>query len=110
MVRFQGELWFFDHYVIPLAKKLEECNVFGVSSAECLDYATANRNEWSVKGEEVVAAMMDRYRKRKMVPVKRQRSLAPRKVVRSNSLKGLTIEEEPGSQIIPSLVRHSTGY
>jgi hypothetical protein len=29
---YKGELWFFDNYVIPLAKKLEECNVFGVSS------------------------------------------------------------------------------
>jgi hypothetical protein len=41
--------------------------VFGVASAECLDYATANRNEWSVKGEEVVSAMVDRYKKGKTV-------------------------------------------
>lgn len=33
---YKGELWFFDNYVIPLAKKLEECNVFGVASDECL--------------------------------------------------------------------------
>ena len=29
---YQGELGFFDNYVIPLAKKLKECGVFGVSS------------------------------------------------------------------------------
>jgi hypothetical protein len=29
---FNGEIWFFDNYVIPLAKKLKECGVFGVSS------------------------------------------------------------------------------
>jgi hypothetical protein len=29
---YQGELGFFDNYIIPLAKKLKECNVFGVSS------------------------------------------------------------------------------
>jgi hypothetical protein len=36
---FQGELNFFDNYVIPLARKLKECNVFGVSSDEYLNYA-----------------------------------------------------------------------
>jgi 3'5'-cyclic nucleotide phosphodiesterase len=29
---YQGELGFFDNYIIPLANKLKECNVFGVSS------------------------------------------------------------------------------
>jgi hypothetical protein len=62
---YKGELWFFDNYVIPLAKKLEECNVFGVASDECLNYAQANRNEWCIKGEEVVAQMVERYQKRK---------------------------------------------
>lgn len=42
---YNGELWFFDNYVIPLAKKLEECGVFGVSSDECLNYALENRKE-----------------------------------------------------------------
>lgn len=40
---FQGEIGFFDFYIIPLAKKLKECGVFGVSSVEYLDYATKNR-------------------------------------------------------------------
>jgi class 3 adenylate cyclase len=62
---YKGELWFFDNYVVPLAKKLEECNVFGVASDECLNYAEANRNEWSVKGEEAVQQMVERYHKRK---------------------------------------------
>jgi hypothetical protein len=25
---YNGELWFFDNYVIPLARKLKECGVF----------------------------------------------------------------------------------
>ena len=33
---YEGELGFFDNYVIPLAKKLQECRVFGVSSDEYL--------------------------------------------------------------------------
>lgn len=83
-----GELWFFDNYVIPLAKKLEECGVFGVSSDECLNYALENRKEvslariksvallfetclnisssfitqWATKGKEIVEEMVERYR------------------------------------------------
>jgi hypothetical protein len=47
-----GELWFFDNYVIPLAKKLKDCGVFGVSSDECLNYAMENREEWERKEEK----------------------------------------------------------
>ena len=36
---YKGELDFFSNYIIPLAKKLKDCNVFGVSSDECLVYA-----------------------------------------------------------------------
>jgi hypothetical protein len=50
---YKGELWFFDNYVIPLAHKLKECGVFGVSSAEYLNYAMENRDEWARKGMEV---------------------------------------------------------
>lgn len=40
---YQGELGFFDNYVIPLAKKLQECRVFGVSSDEYLNYAVGTK-------------------------------------------------------------------
>jgi 3'5'-cyclic nucleotide phosphodiesterase/Adenylate and Guanylate cyclase catalytic domain len=55
---YQGELWFFDNYVIPLAKKLKECGVFGVSSDEYLNYAVENRREWEKKGANIVKTMM----------------------------------------------------
>ena len=51
---YQGELGFFDFYIIPLAKKLKECGVFGVASDEYLNYAVANRTEWERKGHGVV--------------------------------------------------------
>ena len=57
---YKGELWFFDNYVIPLAKKLETCGVFGVSSDEFLTYATENRKEWFAKGEKIVEEMVAR--------------------------------------------------
>jgi hypothetical protein len=37
-----------------MAKKLKECQVFGVSSYECLDYAIQNRNEWKERGQQLV--------------------------------------------------------
>uniref|UniRef100_A0A7R9WVL0 PDEase domain-containing protein n=1 Tax=Craspedostauros australis TaxID=1486917 RepID=A0A7R9WVL0_9STRA len=57
---YTGELGFFDHYIIPLAKKLKDCGVFGVSSDEYLNYALENRNEFERKGEEIVKAMMEK--------------------------------------------------
>jgi hypothetical protein len=51
---YNGELGFYDYYIIPLAKKLKECGVFGVASDEYLEYAIANRDEWERKGQEIV--------------------------------------------------------
>jgi len=56
----KGELGFFDHYSIPLAKKLKECGVFGVSSDEFLNYANHNRHEWSLRGKQVLAEMVEK--------------------------------------------------
>ena len=55
---YDGELWFFDNYIIPLATKLRECEVFGVSCDEFLDFANENKKEWSVKGRGIVAQML----------------------------------------------------
>lgn len=51
---YDAELGFFDNYVIPLAKKLKDCNVFGVSSDECLNYACQNRAEWKERGLSIL--------------------------------------------------------
>jgi class 3 adenylate cyclase len=57
---YQGELGFFDFYILPLTKKLSECGVFGVSSDEYLNYALKNREEWERRGQEVVSGMIER--------------------------------------------------
>jgi hypothetical protein len=57
---YQGELGFFDFYIVPLAKKLSDCGVFGVSSDEYLNYALMNRNEWDKKGKGIVEEMLDK--------------------------------------------------
>jgi len=49
---------FFDNYIIPLAKKLRECEVFGVACDEFLVYAEENRKEWASKGEGIVKSLV----------------------------------------------------
>ena len=57
----QGELGFFDFYIIPLAKKLFKCGVFGVQSDEFLNYAEINRKEWEKKGAAMVEMYLQHY-------------------------------------------------
>jgi 3'5'-cyclic nucleotide phosphodiesterase/Adenylate and Guanylate cyclase catalytic domain len=54
---YEGEIWFFDNYIIPLAQKLHECGVFGVSYDESLNYAQQNLLEWKQKGHDIVREM-----------------------------------------------------
>lgn len=58
--------FFSDHNVlspsIPLAKKLETCGVFGVSSDEYLNYAVINRKEWEKKGRRMVKEYLIKYK------------------------------------------------
>lgn len=57
---YQGELSFFDNYVIPLANRLNECDgVFGVAGQEYLNYALMNRKEWSIFGQGVVDGIVE---------------------------------------------------
>jgi 3'5'-cyclic nucleotide phosphodiesterase len=65
---YEGELWFFDNYVIPLAQKLKKCNVFGASCAEFLDYAMDNRAEWEAKGRDIVQGAIEAIQSRQKLP------------------------------------------
>eukprot|EP00980_Cylindrotheca_fusiformis_P005418 scaffold1157_cov122-Cylindrotheca_fusiformis.AAC.10 len=60
---YKEEIGFFDFYVIPLAKKLESCGVFGVSSHEYLNYAQSNRQEWVREGERLVKEYSEKCKK-----------------------------------------------
>ena len=62
---YKGELGFYDFYIIPLAKKLGTCGVFGASSDEYLNYAQENRAHWEVEGHKYVAQWKQLYEKRK---------------------------------------------
>lgn len=61
---YEGEIGFLDFYVIPLAKKLDACGVFGVSSHEYLNYAEQNRKEWATRGQAIVAEYLHRHKER----------------------------------------------
>ena len=61
---YKGEIGFFEGYVIPLATKLKQCGVFGVSSDEYLNYAKKNLDEWRKRGEDVVETMVDQMKEK----------------------------------------------
>ena len=79
---YQGELSFFDNYIIPLAKKLKQCGVFGVSSDEYLNYALENRHEWSIRGQDLVRSAVAKLEK--------DNNNADRTVVNGNTAKTAT--------------------
>jgi len=57
---YEGELNFFDFYILPLAQKLKDCGVFGVSGDEYMTYAQQNREEWSRRGKQIVGEYVER--------------------------------------------------
>jgi hypothetical protein len=73
---YEGEIKFFDNYIIPLAEKLRTCGVFGACSDEYLNYARQNRAEWERRGPSVVTEMLRRVQTNAIIspppsPVKR---------------------------------------
>jgi hypothetical protein len=62
---YEGEIMFFDKYIIPLANKLNDCGVFGVSSDEYLNYALSNRKMWAIQGDQMVQDFLQRIRDKK---------------------------------------------
>ena len=57
------ELKFFDNTVIPLARRLQSCGVFGhrKEGNEYLDFAIKNRREWLFRGNAIVAEYRERW-------------------------------------------------
>lgn len=55
---YKGEMGFYDFYIIPLAKKLRDCGVFGQTSDENLNYAYSNRAQWEREGQSIVKEML----------------------------------------------------
>eukprot|EP00934_Nitzschia_sp_Nitz4_P002763 Nitzschia sp. Nitz4//scaffold207_size38617//10//3538//NITZ4_007669-RA/size38617-snap-gene-0.0-mRNA-1//1//CDS//3329541587//2753//frame0 len=51
---YENELTFFDYVIIPMAKMVKDCGIFGSTGDECMNYAKTNRNEWEKKGRMLV--------------------------------------------------------
>jgi hypothetical protein len=60
---YKSELLFFDEHVIPVAKQMTECDVFGdiIAGDDYLSFALSNRQQWAAKGGNLVASMMARF-------------------------------------------------
>lgn len=82
---------------IPLAKKLEECGVFGVSSHEYRQYALANREEWVAKGQQIVADMKAKYSSNEP-PMEKLQPEAGLPMKRSSMRSRETFRNEPKEQ------------
>jgi hypothetical protein len=54
-----GEIGFFDFYIIPLIKKMKESGVFGSAGDQYLGFATSNREMWKASGAEAVKVMIE---------------------------------------------------
>jgi len=50
---FQGQIDFFDGYVLPLARRLEQCKVFGVLGSLFYENAMSNRSQWLEEGRAI---------------------------------------------------------
>ena len=58
---YEGELWFFDNWVIPLARNLKACGVLAdVVSDSLLKQAQSNRNQWELEGQRICNEMLSR--------------------------------------------------
>ena len=60
---YKGEFGFFDFYIIPLAKKLNDCGIAGDAGQEYLTNAVENRRLWEEKGENLVKAYIAEEKK-----------------------------------------------
>ena len=97
---YEDQLIFFDKYVIPLANKLGECGVFGVSGDEYLTYAKLNRAEWEQKGREETRKMIREVQATMGPPPKsslRTSTLIPQEIESSSLLMQMTTSPVAGT-------------
>ena len=64
---YQGEIWFFDNCVIPLAQRIKDVGVFGVQGEDCLRNAISNKKEWTIKGNDIVKDLVSKYFENKKI-------------------------------------------
>ena len=56
---YKGEIGFFKFYILPLADRVKHSSAFGALGAELYQSAESNLIEWEMKGESVVAELIE---------------------------------------------------
>ena len=107
---YDDELGFFDNYIIPLARKMKECGVFGASCSEFLNFAVDNRIEWQSRGKEIVADMVTSYNQEQLetslnkLREEGMRSLSELLEVDEEAEHDLKTEQDTGSESFGEIV------
>lgn len=57
---YTGQISFFDNFIVPLATKIRDCEVFGNDRGEFLVQAEKNRSKWFEDGKDTVL-VLERY-------------------------------------------------
>ncbi|CAJ1968044.1 unnamed protein product [Cylindrotheca closterium] len=71
---YNGELWFFDNWVIPLAQNLKSCGVLSIVSDELVARARSNKRRWALEGEKICRSLWQKARERQMPHMMMQRA------------------------------------
>jgi len=58
---YKSELEHLEEHIIPLCKSMQKLKVFGSTADEFLAFASSNKKQWAMSGEELVKAMHDKY-------------------------------------------------
>jgi hypothetical protein len=58
---YKSELQHLEEHIIPLCKSMQKLGVFGGTADEYLAFATSNKKQWGMSGEEIVKAMLDKF-------------------------------------------------
>jgi len=57
---YQGEMFFYDKHIIPLAQRLQDSGMFGPAADAMLEHAQSNRRLWQERGQHILADMKQR--------------------------------------------------
>ena len=56
---YQNQINFFDVYIIPLAERMDQCQVLGSKSSMFLYFAMENKRKWTNDGQRITDAMIE---------------------------------------------------
>ena len=61
---YEGEIWFFDNCVLPLAKRMKDSGIFGARGNDIYRNAVSNKKDWTIKGAGIVASLVENLQKK----------------------------------------------